>query len=71
MTAADLLMKDALAEKERNEKIVNNLDADAGVVNTVSSTVAKVETEEIEKPLTKQERYAKGIAAAKANKVGD
>lgn len=71
ITAADLLMQDALAEKERNEKIVANLDNDAGVANSVPASATKVETEELEKPLTKAERYAKGVAAAKANQKGE
>ena len=55
MTAADLLMQDALAEKERNEKIVASIDNDAGVANSVTASATKVETEELEKPLTKTE----------------
>ena len=64
-------MQDALAEKERNEKIVASLDNDAGVANSVTASATKVETEELEKPLTKAERYAKGVAAAKANQKGE
>lgn len=71
MTAADLLMQDALAEKERKAKIVDGLDKDAGVANSVTASATKVETEELEKPLTKAERYAKGVAAAKANMKGE
>ena len=37
----------------------------------VTASATKVETEELEKPLTKAERYAKGVAAAKANQKGE
>ena len=71
MTAADLLMQDALAEKARNEKIVAGLDDDAKATNSVASAATKIETEELEKPLTKAERFAKGRAAAMANQKGE
>lgn len=68
ISASELLMQDVLGRKERRKNIIGDIDNDAVATKEVGSVVTSVETNEISKPLTKAERFAKGVAAAKGGK---